>query len=122
MLLVDDILFAPVRSILWIFREIRDIAQEELDGEAKSITEQLRTLYMQLETGRITEAEFETGEKLLLDRLDEIESRRSAENGEPEEGDADEESDADEEPDEDEESDEDETENTDDAGREPDEM
>jgi len=118
MLLVDDILFAPVRSILWIFREIRDIAQEELDGEAKSITEQLRTLYMQLETGRITEAEFETGEKLLLDRLDEIESRRS------EEG-------QDEEsvrrrklrnPAKLEESDADETENTDDAGREPDEM
>jgi len=124
MLLVDDILFAPVRSILWIFREIRDIAQEELDGEAKSITEQLRTLYMQLETGRITEAEFETGEKLLLDRLDEIESCRSAENGEPEEGDADEESDEDETEESGglEESDEDETENTDDAGREPDEM
>jgi cobalamin biosynthesis protein CobT len=124
MLLVDDILFAPVRSILWIFREIRDIAQEELDGEAKSITEQLRTLYMQLETGRITEAEFEAGEKLLLDRLDEIESRRSAENGEPEEGDADEESDEDETEESGglEESGEDETENTDDAGREPDEM
>ena len=117
MLLVDDILFAPVRSILWIFREIRDIAQEELDGEAKSITEQLRTLYMQLETGRITEAEFETGEKLLLDRLDEIESRRSDE-GETEESDEDET----EESGEDEKSDEDETENTDNAGREPDEM
>jgi hypothetical protein len=116
MLLVDDILCAPVRSILWIFREIRDIAQKELDGEAKSITEQLRTLYMQLETGRITEAEFETGEKLLLDRLDKIESRIAAENGEPEEDDADEE------PDEDEESHEDETESIDDAGREPDEM
>jgi hypothetical protein len=79
---------------------------------------------MQLETGRITEAEFEAGEKLLLDRLDEIESRRSAENGEPEEGDADEESDEDEteESGEVEESDADETENTDDAGREPDEM
>lgn len=122
MLLVDDILCAPVRSILWIFREIRDIAQDELDGEAKSITEQLRTLYMQLETGRITEAEFETEEKLLLDRLDEIESRRAAENGEPVEGDADEESDADEEPDEDEEPDKDETGKSDDAGRDPDEM
>jgi hypothetical protein len=80
MLLVDDILFAPVRGILWIFREIRDIAQEELDGEAKSVTEQLRTLYMQLETGRITEAEFEAGEKELLDRLEKIESRRTEEN------------------------------------------
>jgi hypothetical protein len=80
MLLVDDIVFAPVRGILWIFREIRDIAQEELDGEAKSVTEQLRTLYMQLETGRITEAEFEAGEKELLDRLEKIESRRTEEN------------------------------------------
>jgi hypothetical protein len=57
MLLVDDILFFPVH------------------GEATSITEQLRILYMQLETGRITEAEFEAGEKVLLDRLDLIESR-----------------------------------------------
>jgi hypothetical protein len=72
---------------------------------------------MQLETGRITEAEFEAGEKLLLDRLDEIESRRSDE-GETEESDEDET----EESDEVEESDEDETENTDDAGRGPDEM
>jgi hypothetical protein len=30
---------------------------------------------MQLETGRITEAEFDAGEKVLLDRLDAIESR-----------------------------------------------
>jgi hypothetical protein len=80
MLLVDDILFFPVRSILWIFREINDIAQEELAGEAKSITEQLRVLYMQLETGRITEAEFDAGEKLLLDRLEAIENRMADEN------------------------------------------
>jgi hypothetical protein len=124
MLLVDDILLFPVRSILWIFREINDIAQEELAGEAKSITEQLRILYMQLETGRITEAEFDAGEKLLLDRLEAIESRRSDE-GETEESDEDEESgeDDDEESDEDEtvESDEDKTDESDQAGREPDE-
>ena len=75
MLLVDDILFFPVHSILWIFREIGKIAQEELAGEAQSITEQLRILYMQLETGRITEPQFDAEEKLLLDRLDAIESR-----------------------------------------------
>jgi hypothetical protein len=76
MLLVDDILLFPVHSIMWVFREISEIAQKELDGEAKSITEQLRVLYMQLETGRITEAEFDAGEELLLDRLDAIESRQ----------------------------------------------
>jgi len=75
MLLVDDILFFPVHSILWIFREIGKVAREELAGEAQSITEQLRLLYMQLETGRITEQQFDAEEKLLLDRLDAIDSR-----------------------------------------------
>ena len=78
MLVVDDILFFPVKSIFWVFREIGEIAENELAGEAESITEQLRLLYMQLETGRITEAEFASGEKLLLDRLEAIEERREA--------------------------------------------
>ena len=86
MLLVDDILFFPVSSILWIFREIGKIAHEELAGEAQSITEQLRLLYMQLETGRITEQQFDAEEKLLLDRLDAIDSRLKGEE-EPEEPD-----------------------------------
>jgi hypothetical protein len=102
MLLVDDILLSPFHSILWVFREISKIAQEELAGEAKSITEQLRMLYMQLETGRITEAEFEAGEKRLLDRLDAIESRMTDE-------------------DDTEESEEDETEESEESGQKPDE-
>jgi hypothetical protein len=86
---VDDILLFPVHSIMWVFREISEIAQKELDGEATSITEQLRVLYMQLETGRITEAEFDAAEKHLLDRLDAIESRKEDE-GETDEPDDDE--------------------------------
>jgi Gas vesicle protein G len=84
MLLVDDILFFPVTSIFWIFREINKIAHDELAGEAQSISEQLRVLYMQLETGRITEAQFDAEEKLLLDRLDVID-RRLKSDEEPEE-------------------------------------
>jgi hypothetical protein len=79
MLLVDDILFFPVTSILWMFREIGKVAQEELAGEAQTITEQLRLLYMQLETGAITEPQFDAEEKLLLDRLDAIDSRLKGE-------------------------------------------
>jgi len=86
MLLVDDILFFPVTSIFWIFREVDKIAQDELSGETQSITEQLRLLYMQLETGRITEAQFDAEEKLWLDRLDAIDSRLNDEE-EPEEPD-----------------------------------
>lgn len=79
MLLVDDILFFPVSSILWIFREIHKTAEKELAGEEESITEQLRLLYMQLETGRISEPEFDAAEKRLLDRLDAIQSRLEGE-------------------------------------------
>ena len=86
MLLVDDILFFPVTSILWIFREVGKIAHNELAGEAQSITEQLRLLYMRLETAQITETEFDAEEKLLLDRLDAISSRLKDEE-DPEEAD-----------------------------------
>jgi hypothetical protein len=70
MLLVDDILFSPVKGIMWIFRQIHELAEEELDGEADRIRENLTELYMQLETGEITEEEFEQQEAMLLDRLD----------------------------------------------------
>jgi hypothetical protein len=75
MLLVDDILCFPFTSILWVFREIDKIAHEELDGEGQLVNEQLRLLYMQLETGRITEEQFDAEEKVLLDRLDAIDRR-----------------------------------------------
>ena len=72
MFLVDDVLFFPIRSIFWIFREIHNAALEEQAGETDRITAQLSELYMMLETGKITEEEFDTAEKALLDRLDAI--------------------------------------------------
>ena len=55
MLLVDDILFSPVKGINWIFKKIHELAEEELAGEADRLRENLTELYMQLETGEITE-------------------------------------------------------------------
>ncbi len=72
MLIVDDILLAPFKGIYWIFKEIHNAALEEQAGEADRITAQLSELYMRLETGQITEAEFDAREKELLDRLDRI--------------------------------------------------
>jgi hypothetical protein len=77
MVLVDDLLMFPVRGVLWVFREIHRAAQEEMATEADSITAELRTLYMRLETGKMSEAEFATEEKILLDRLDKIQGRGS---------------------------------------------
>jgi hypothetical protein len=73
MLVVDDILLAPFKGLLWVARKIDEAAEEELRGRHGEVKSQLSELYMQLETGRITEEEFDAREKVLLDRLDEIE-------------------------------------------------
>ncbi|MBI1876530.1 MAG: gas vesicle protein GvpG [Planctomycetes bacterium] len=75
MLLVDDLLLGPFRGLLWVVEKINEAAQEELANEADAITEELRQLYMMLETGRITEAEFDAQERRLLDRLESIRAR-----------------------------------------------
>lgn len=73
MLLVDDILASPVRGLFWIFRELHNAVQEEAVNEVENITQQLSELYMMLETGKISEAEFDERETILLDRLDTLE-------------------------------------------------
>lgn len=77
MLLVDDLLLAPIRGLVWVIHKIHDAAEEEIAGEADAITAELRDLYMMLETGRITEVEFSDREGTLLDRLDAIQERGS---------------------------------------------
>jgi hypothetical protein len=80
MLLVDDILFSPVRGMFWIFKEIFNAVQQEIDGEAENITTELSELYMMLEHGNITEDDFDAREKELLDRLDEIQAQSEENN------------------------------------------
>jgi hypothetical protein len=75
MFLIDDILLSPAKGLLWVFREIHDAAQQELAGESEAITASLSELYMRLDTGQITEAEFDAQEKVLLDRLDRLQSQ-----------------------------------------------
>ncbi|MBU0505811.1 gas vesicle protein GvpG [bacterium] len=77
MLIIDDILLFPMRSILWIFRELHNSARQEMENEAESITAELSDLYMMLETERITEDEFDAREKQLLDRLEMIQERNT---------------------------------------------
>jgi hypothetical protein len=70
--LIDDILMAPARGLFWVFKEIHRAAEEDKANEAESITTKLSELYMMLETGQMTEVEFDAEEKRLLDRLDAI--------------------------------------------------
>ncbi len=77
MFLLDDILLFPVKGVASLGQKILDAAQQEFANEAEAVRTQLSELYLMLETGKITEAEFDAQEKELLDRLDAIEARGS---------------------------------------------
>ncbi len=79
MLILDNLLLSP---LLWIFREINESVQKEQAGEAEAVTRSLSELYMKLDTGAITEQEFEAEEAKLLDRLDAIREREEGSEGE----------------------------------------
>ena len=106
MLILDNLLLSP---LLWIFREINESVQKEQAGEAEAVTRSLSELYMKLDTGAITEEEFDAAEAVLLDRLDAIQERDQEVAAEGEEGEEDEDEDE-EEDDEDEEDEEEEEE------------
>lgn len=76
MLLIDDLLLAPFKGVLWVFRKVHQATNEELERRQRQTRSELSELYMQLETGRISESEFEAKEKQLLDRLDKVKSLR----------------------------------------------
>lgn len=88
MFIVDDILAAPFRAVHWILREIAEAASQEQQAEEARIKDELRALYMRLETGQISEAEFDREEGPLLDRLDQLETAGGddEEEGEEDEG------------------------------------
>lgn len=77
MFIVDDILMAPMKGVLWICEQIQEAAEQDQAHEADNITVELQKLYRSLESGSITEQEFEARESKLLDRLDSIEGMDS---------------------------------------------
>jgi hypothetical protein len=76
MLIIDDLLTAPFKGIVWIFKKVHQAAVDELDKRQQMTRSELSELYMQLETGRISEDEFNAREKQLLDRLDQVKAMR----------------------------------------------
>lgn len=111
MIVIDDLLAAPLRGALWVLKEIVNAAEEDQAAQADRIRETLRELYQQLERGQISEADFDAQERVLLDRLDELEppedSEEEDEEDDDDEGDDDEDDDDEEDDEDDEEQDED---------------
>jgi len=75
MFLIDDLMLSPAKFVLWVFRQVQEAAQEELSGERQRLTAELGQLHAMLESGRLSEDEFDTLEGVLLDRLDALEDQ-----------------------------------------------
>jgi len=72
MLIVDDLLLSPFKGLYWIGKEIHKAVLTEQASQREAITVALSELYMELETGRIDETEFDAREAELLDALDQL--------------------------------------------------
>ena len=69
MFLIDDILLAPVKSVIWLTKKINEVVEKELYDEGR-IKKELMDLQLRFELNEISEEEYIKQEKELLARLD----------------------------------------------------
>jgi hypothetical protein len=75
MFLLDDLLSLPLSGLKFVFRTLRQGAEEQYT-DAGPIKERLLELQLQLESDEITEAEYVQREAEILRELREIENRK----------------------------------------------
>jgi len=71
MFLIDSILLAPLKGVIWMGQKLSDMAEKELSDKGR-IKEELMRLQLQFELDEISEEEYDKKESELLDRLDAI--------------------------------------------------
>jgi len=69
MFLIDSILLAPVKGVIWLGKMINEAVEKETSDEGV-IKEKLMELQLQFELDEISEEEYNKKEKELLERLD----------------------------------------------------
>jgi hypothetical protein len=69
MFLLDDILLAPLKAVVWLGKKINDVSEKELYDEG-GIKEELMALQLRFELDEISEQEYDRRETELLARLD----------------------------------------------------
>jgi len=78
MFIIDDILLAPIKGIIWLGEKIKEVADKELNDEGR-IKEKLMELQFKLELDEISEEEYNKQEEELLARLDAIRTAKEEE-------------------------------------------
>lgn len=75
MFLIDDILLAPIKGVVWIGKKINEVIEMELNDENR-IKEKLMELQVRYEMDEISKEEYEKQEKELLARLEAIRNKK----------------------------------------------
>ncbi|HZQ90239.1 MAG TPA: gas vesicle protein GvpG [Terriglobales bacterium] len=77
MLLIDDLLLAPITGFQFIMRTLQRVAEEQWTDDAP-LKERLLELQVQLESGEINEEQYVAAENEIMKELREIQRRRKA--------------------------------------------
>jgi len=71
MFLIDDILLAPLKGVIWIGEKLNELVEKEFSDEGR-VKEKLMELQLKFELDKISEKEYNKQEAELLARLDAI--------------------------------------------------
>ncbi|MDP2930639.1 MAG: gas vesicle protein GvpG [bacterium] len=75
MFLIDDILLAPLKGVIFIAEKINEVIEKETSGEG-AIKERLMALQLKFEMDEITEEEYDEREDELLKLLEKIRAEK----------------------------------------------
>jgi len=75
MFLLDDILLAPLKGVIWLGKKVNEVGEKKLYDEG-GIKEELMALQLRFELDEISRQEYDQKENELLDRLDAITKSR----------------------------------------------
>ena len=81
MFLLDDILLAPLKGLVWLAEKVDDMAEKELSDEGR-LMDKLMELQLRFELDEISEKEYTERENELLERLDSIRSENESKENE----------------------------------------
>ena len=75
MFLIDDILLAPLKGVVYLAKKIHELAEEELEDTGEKLKRELLDLQMLFETDQINEEEYQKKEKDILERLEALKEK-----------------------------------------------